>query len=119
MPLILLIIRSGQNSFLTGGLIGLTCMLVLRNSRWSGVPLGLMAIKPHLALGVGFWALLDRRWVMAAQSFAVIGLFGGLATLMFGTEVWAAAFGGIAETAQALSSVPHDINLCLCAVIWR
>jgi|TARA_R100001440_G_scaffold11088_8_gene19906 hypothetical protein len=102
LPLVLLIIRSGQNSFLTGGLIGLTCLLVLRNSRWSGVPLGLMAIKPHLALGVGFWALLDRRWGMAVQSFAVIGLFGGLATLVFGPEVWAAALGGVAETAEAL-----------------
>lgn len=102
LPLILLIIRSGQNSFLTGGLIALTCLLVLRKSRWSGVSLGMMAIKPHLALGVGFWSLLDRRWTMAVQSFAVIGLFAGLATLVFGPGVWAAAFGGIAETANAL-----------------
>jgi hypothetical protein len=102
LPLTLLIIRSGQNSFLTGGLIGLACVLALRQSRWSGVPLGLMAIKPHLALGVGIWALLDRRWGMAAQSFAVIGIFAALATLLFGTGVWAAALGGISETADAL-----------------
>ncbi|MCF7700252.1 glycosyltransferase family 87 protein [Loktanella sp. M215] len=104
LPLTLLIIRSGQNSFLTGGLIGLTCVLALRRSHWSGVPLGLMAIKPHLALGVGIWSLLDRRWGMAVQSFAVIGIFAALATLVFGTGVWAAALGGMAETADAL----HD-----------
>ncbi len=104
LPLTLLIIRSGQNSFLTGGLIGLTCVLALRRSHWSGVPLGLMAIKPHLALGVGLWSLLDRRWGMAVQSFAVIGIFAALATLVFGTGVWAAALGGMAETADAL----HD-----------
>lgn len=102
LPLILLILRSGQNSFLTGGLIGLTCLLALRNSRWSGVPLGLMAIKPHLALGVGIWSLLDRRWAMAAQSFAVIGLFAALATWTLGTGIWATALAGIAETAEAL-----------------
>lgn len=104
LPLTMLIIRSGQNSFLTGGLIGLTCLLALRQSRWSGVPLGLMAIKPHLALGVGIWSLLDRRWGMAVQSFAVISIFAALATLVFGTGIWAAAFGGITETADAL----HD-----------
>lgn len=102
LPLTLLIIRSGQNSFLTGGLIGLTCVLALRQPRWSGVPLGLMAIKPHLALGVGIWSLLDRRWGMAVQSFVVIGLFAALATLVFGTGVWAVALGGISETADAL-----------------
>tara|TARA_R110001599_G_scaffold192004_3_gene387123 strand:- start:418 stop:1650 length:1233 start_codon:yes stop_codon:yes gene_type:complete len=104
LPLTMLIIRSGQNSFMTGGLIGLTCLLALRQSRWSGVPLGLMAIKPHLALGVGIWSLLDRRWGMAAQSFAVISIFAALATLVFGTGIWAVAFGGITETADAL----HD-----------
>ncbi|MCF7702143.1 glycosyltransferase family 87 protein [Loktanella sp. M215] len=102
LPLTLLIIRTGQNGFLTGGLIGLTCVLALRQSRWSGVPLGLMAIKPHLALGVGIWSLLDRRWGMAVQSFAVIGLFAALTTLVFGTGVWAAALGGISETAEVL-----------------
>ena len=102
LPLALLIIRSGQNSFLTGGLIGLTCVLALRQSRWSGVPLGLMAIKPHLALGVGIWSQLDRRWGMAVQSFAVIGLFAALTTLVFGTGIWATALGGISETADAL-----------------
>ncbi len=102
LPLTLLIIRSGQNSFLTGGLIGLTCVLALRQSRWSGVPLGLMAIKPHLALGVGIWSLLDRRWGMAAQSFAVIGVFALLATLVFGTGIWATSLAGISETADVL-----------------
>jgi hypothetical protein len=102
LPLTLLIIRSGQNSFLTGGLIGLTCVLAQRQSRWSGVPLGLMAIKPHLALGVGIWSLLDRRWGMAVQSFAVIGILAALATLVFGTGIWAHALGGMAETADVL-----------------
>lgn len=102
LPLVLLILRSGQNSFLTGGLIGLTCLLALSRSRWSGVPLGLMAIKPHLALGVGIWSLLDRRWSMAAQSFAVIGIFAGLSTWVLGADIWATALAGMAETADAL-----------------
>ncbi|MCF7778982.1 DUF2029 domain-containing protein, partial [Sulfitobacter sp. M220] len=118
LPLTMLIIRSGQNSFLTGGLIGLTCLLALRQSRWSGVPLGLMAIKPHLALGVGIWSLLDRRWGMAVQSFAVISIFAALATLVFGTGIWAAAFGGDhgdcrCSARWTVPALSHDLALCL------
>ena len=101
-PLIFLIIRSGQNSFITGGLIGLTCLLALRNSRWAGVPLGLMIIKPHLALGVGIWSLLDRRWWLAALSFIVIGVISLLATLVLGTGVWETSLAAIADTADVL-----------------
>ena len=102
LPLVLLIIRSGQNSFITGGLIGLTCLLALRQSRWAGVPLGLMAIKPHLALGVGIWSLLDRRWGLAALSLIVVAIMSLLATLAFGTQVWSTSLTAIASTAEVL-----------------
>lgn len=101
-PLVLLIIRSGQNSFITGGLIGLTCLLALRQSRWAGIPLGLMVIKPHLALGVGIWSLLDRRWGLAALSLTVVAVVSLLATLVLGTEVWPTSLTAIAGTAEAL-----------------
>ena len=104
LPLIALILRAGQNSFLIGTLFGLSALLALRKSRWAGVPLGLMAIKPHLAPGVGLWALLDRRWSVVAISLCTVAAVCGLATLAFGTGVWPAALDGIRGTGQAL----HD-----------
>ncbi|MBB5723706.1 hypothetical protein FHS72_003351 [Loktanella ponticola] len=102
LPLVLLIIRSGQNSFITGGLITLTCILALRQSRWAGLPLGLMAIKPHLALGVGIWSLLDRRWGLAALSLIVVAVLSLLATLAFSTDVWPTSLAAISATAEVL-----------------
>lgn len=101
-PLMLLIIRSGQNSFITGGLIGFTCLLILRRSGWAAVPLGLMAIKPHLALGVGIWSLINRQWGLAARSLAVVAMMSLLATLAFGTDVWPTSLSAIAGTAEVL-----------------
>lgn len=98
------IIRSGQNSFVTGALIGLTCLLALRRSSWAGVPLGLMVIKPHLALGVGLWSLLDRRWDLAALSLATATAVCALATFVFGVEVWSWFFSGIAKTGQSFQA---------------
>ena len=102
LPLVVLIILSGQNSFMTGGLIALTCLLVLRQSRWSGLPLGLMAIKPHLALGIGIWSLLDRRWDLVALSLSVVAIVSLLATVAFGTDVWSTSLTAIAGTADIL-----------------
>ncbi|SHI59092.1 glycosyltransferase family 87 protein [Wenxinia saemankumensis] len=101
-PMALLIIKSGQNSFLTGGLVGLACLLAMQSSRWAGLPLGLMAIKPHLALGVGIWSLLTRRWGLAALSLGTVTAISGLATLAFGPGIWPASLGGIADTAEVL-----------------
>jgi hypothetical protein len=102
LPLVMVIIRGGQNAFLTGGLIGLTCLLALRKSRWSGLPLGLMAIKPHLALGVGIWSLLDRRWGLAALSLTVVAMLSLLATIVFGTDIWSTSLEAIGGTTEVL-----------------
>lgn len=108
-PLTLLIIRSGQNSFLTGGLIALTCLLALRQSRWAGVPLGLMVIKPHIALGVGLWSLLARRWGMAAVALVTVALVSLLVTLMLGIDVWLISLAAIGETAGNLQEAKFPL----------
>jgi hypothetical protein len=103
LPLVFMIILSGQNSFLTGGLIIWTCVLAKKHSRGAGFPLGLMAIKPHLALGFGIWALLDRRWWMAMFSLIVVALVSILATFVFGLDVWSYSIGAIADAGHVLS----------------
>lgn len=97
-----LLLRSGQNGFLTGGLIGLTCLFALRKSNWAGVSLGLMVIKPHLALAIGLWSLLDRRWVMATAAIGIALLACAVATAVYGVEVWSWFHMGITTTGEVL-----------------
>lgn len=102
LPVMALILRSGQNSFLMAALIGLTCSLALRKSPFAGVPLGLMAIKPHLAVGFGIWALTDRRWTLAATSLATVAAFCAVSYVILGAQAWQAFLGGLSATGQAL-----------------
>lgn len=103
LPLIALIARCGQNGFLTGALLGLTCLLVLDGRRSGGVALGLMVIKPHLALGLGLALLLRRAWwAAAALSILVAALVCLAATLVLGPDVWGWFHHGIAATRDLL-----------------
>lgn len=74
-PAICIMISCGQNGFLTGGLVGLACLLLLRQddrrALWSGIPLGLMMIKPHLAVCLALHVLASRRWRVAAFAVAI------------------------------------------------
>ncbi|MCX7558737.1 glycosyltransferase family 87 protein [Sulfitobacter sp. F26204] len=104
LPLITLIIRGGQNSLLMATLIGCTCVLALRKSRYSGVPLGLMAIKPHLAIGFGIWSLINRRWLLAITSLATVAVFCALSFLFLGPQAWRAFFDGVSATGDAFQN---------------
>ena len=67
-PAILLNLRTGQNGFLIAGLIGAFLLAFRDNRRVAGVPLGLLIIKPHLAVAVGlivlrpWWTGWPARW---------------------------------------------------------
>ncbi|MDF3415489.1 DUF2029 domain-containing protein [Sulfitobacter sp. M57] len=104
LPLITLIIRAGQNSLLMASLMGLTCLLALRQSRLAGVPLGLMAIKPHLAVGFGIWSLVNRRWRLAFTSLTTVTIFCGLSYLLLGAQAWQAFIAGVTATGDAFQN---------------
>ncbi len=95
---ILVTIKCGQNGFLTGLLVGLGCLGLVRRRAgpawvgpaWAGVPLGLMIIKPHLVLGIGIYLVVRRRWDVALMALAVAAALCGVATLAFGGGIWAA-----------------------------
>ncbi len=91
---------NGQNGLLIAALIGLFCLLWLhgRYSGRAGLVLGLLVLKPHLAIGVGFAALFKRQWGMLALAVMVVVVSGLVATLVFGPEVWPAF---LAATRQA------------------
>ena len=104
LPLVTLIIRGGQNSLLMASLMGLTCLLALQKSRLSGVPLGLMAIKPHLAIGFGIWSLINRRWLLAFTSLVTVATFCALSYLVLGAEAWTAFIDGVSATGDAFQN---------------
>jgi len=88
LPAAIVCIRAGQNGFLTGALIGLFAIWHLSRSPKAGIPLGLMAMKPHLALGVAAMTLLGRDWrvVGIAASLTLAAIVAP--TIAFGPEVW-------------------------------
>ena len=96
-PTLAVTVACGQNGFLTGSLIGAACLCLLRRDPRAGLPLGLMAIKPHLAVGFAVQALMTRDWRTALVAASVALAFAGLATLILGTSVWGAFRDGVAE----------------------
>jgi len=96
-PAILITIKCGQNGFLTGTLIGLACLGLQANSAWAGLPLGLMIVKPHLAIGFALYTLVTRRWGTAIVAAATVLATSVIATVLLGASVWTAVFDGAKE----------------------
>ncbi len=90
VPTLLILIRSGQNGFLTGALCGLFAILWLKRRPSAGIPLGLMIIKPHLGLGLGLFTLLSRHWPAVLVAAIVVLVTSVLSTLVLGWQVWPA-----------------------------
>lgn len=104
MPVLMVNIRSGQNGFLTGALVGLLALLCLRGSPRAGLPLGLMAMKPHLGIALALLLLLTRRWRWLGQAVAVAAAAALASTLAFGPAVWPAFLGGAEAAAGFLEA---------------
>lgn len=96
-PIIVITIGCGQNGFVTGTLIGLTCLGLQARTSWAGLPLGLMIIKPHLAAGFAVYTLINRRWGTALVAAATVAATSALATLALGPAVWSAFLDGVKE----------------------
>lgn len=93
-PALLLDARLGQNGFLSGALIGLFLLAFRARSTLAGVPLGLMAIKPHMGVIIGLLALLKGRFRTLALAVVIVAVTSLAATLMLGTGVWPVFLGG-------------------------
>lgn len=102
-PALLITIRCGQNGFLTGTLIGLACLGFGNHRSIAGFPLGLMIIKPHLAVALALYAVINRRWGAVFIAAATVLLSTVLVTAVLGFGIWPAFFGGIREAGIFLS----------------
>ncbi|GGI31919.1 glycosyltransferase family 87 protein [Bradyrhizobium guangdongense] len=108
-PAIAITIGIGQNGLLTGALIGLVCINAERRPVLSGLALGLMVIKPHLAIAAGIYMLLTRRWP-AVLTAAIVVIASSLAcTLAFGPQIWLAWLGSIHEAASYLEEGRYQL----------
>jgi hypothetical protein len=96
-PVIVITVRCGQNGFLTGTLIGLTCIGLQTGRSLAGLPLGLMIIKPHLAVAFAVYTLVNRRWGTALVAATTVAATSALATVLLGPAVWTAFLDGVTE----------------------
>ena len=78
----------GQNGFLTAGLIGLVCLFFEERPMVAGLALGLMVIKPHLAIAFATYAIAKRSWIVVATAAAVVLTSSAICTAVFGTHIW-------------------------------
>jgi Glycosyltransferase family 87 len=90
LPAMEVTIACGQNGFLTAGLIGLVCLFIEERPIAAGLALGLMVIKPHLAITFAAYAILARRWIVVVTAGTVVLVSSLLCTLVFGPQIWAA-----------------------------
>lgn len=111
LPALLINANTGQNGYLTGALMGMACLLLLRSPRAAGLPLGAMVIKPHLALGLGLLVLTHpawrRDWRVAGGALAVAAALIGASLWLYGPEAWLAFRTGMAEAGALLRSGGH------------
>ncbi len=90
-PILVINLRTGQNGFLIAGLIG-AFLLALMSARkkTAGALLGMLMIKPHLAVSMGLLALWQRSVALLAIAVAVVVALIGAASWLYGFAVWTA-----------------------------
>jgi hypothetical protein len=101
-----ILIRTGQNGFLTGALIGWFLLAFEQRKASAGVPLGLMVIKPHLAAGIALLGLLGKRFAALAIAAVVVVATSILAAAILGSGI-SRAFMNAVHEATALLAAGH------------
>jgi len=98
-PAMQVTLTCGQNGFLTAGLIGLVCLFIEERPIVAGLALGLMVIKPHLAIAFAVYAILTRRWTVVMTAAAVVLASSLLCTAVFGPQIWTALLQSVHDSA--------------------
>lgn len=103
-PALSVVISCGQNGFLTAMLFGLAVIGIRQGRTVAGVPLGLMVIKPHLAIALATFVIVSQRWGTAAVALLTVLVTSALSTLLLGGEIWAAFLNGLGEARAFLEA---------------
>lgn len=112
-PAALICVFHGQNSLLSAALLGATIWLSERGPReqvLAGVCIGLLAFKPQLGLLLPVALALSRSWRTFASAAVTVTAFIGIATVVFGRELWGAFFADLPFVQLLLEtgSLPWD-----------
>jgi hypothetical protein len=83
-PVGLLNFHDGQDGFLTAGLAGFAMLALDRRPVLAGILIGLLAIKPHLAVLFPVALLAERRWQSFAAAATTALIFTSLSVAAFG-----------------------------------
>lgn len=97
-------LNAGQNGFLTAALAGYSLLLLPKRPVSAGVFIGLLAIKPHLALLFPVALLAGRNWPTFWSAGVTTSLFLAFSTWVLGPATLAAALGSIGGAMQALEA---------------
>ncbi len=101
----------GQNGLLFGGLLGLALAWARTRPRLAGVALGMLALKPHLAVALGLVLLLGRRWTVLAVAAATVAALGLLSVAVFGAAVWGQYLAGFGRAVDLSSPVLQGLSV--------
>ncbi|WP_050424593.1 glycosyltransferase family 87 protein [Bradyrhizobium tropiciagri] len=92
----------GQNGLLTAGLIGTVCLFFEKRPALAGAALGLMIIKPHLAVAFAVYAVLRRSWIVVMTAAAVVLISSAICTAVFGVDIWSAFLQSVRDSSAFL-----------------
>ena len=84
LPAGLVNLMHGQNGFLTAGIAGFALLTLDRRPLWAGVLIGLLAIKPHLAVLFPIALVAEQRWRTIAAAAATVLIFAAASIATFG-----------------------------------
>lgn len=117
-----LVLVSGQNGLLTASIAGIGLVLLRRQPVLAGICLGLLCIKPHLAVLFPLALLCSRSWRVLAAMAATAAVLLAVSVLAFGTGALAAflhnagMIAGFVESGRAaLARIPTVFALATLA----
>ncbi len=100
-------IWAGHYGFLIGGLWLLAWSVLPRRPALAGILIGLMLVKPHLAILAPLVLLWRREWTAIAAAAATVALLVLLSGLLFGFHLWATY---LTETALLQAAMVDDVG---------
>jgi hypothetical protein len=98
-PAGLITLLDGQNALLTAALAGFALVLVDRRPLAAGLLVGLLALKPHLALLFPLALLAGGYWRAIASAAVTVAILAAASLFAFGWASWAAFFDHLPVTA--------------------
>jgi hypothetical protein len=108
-PAIEVTLACGQNGFLTAGLIGLVCRTSEERPVRAGAALGLMIIKPHLAIAFAAYFVLRRSWTVVFTAASVVIAIMVVCTAMFGVGIWSCMLKCVRESTVYLEQGAYPL----------